>query len=224
MDADISAIAALIGDPTRAQMLWALMGGLALPAGELAMSAHVAPQTASAHLSKLLEGKLLSAESQGRHRYYSLASAEVGAIIEALAVLAPRRKAVQQQTPESNPLRFARTCYNHFAGTVAVQINDALQERGLLTPAHDSYYRITNQGRVWFENLGLDVVGLESNRSGLARRCLDWTERRYHLGGALGNALLQRLFDMKWLARVDKARAVRVTTKGQEHLFKLLGI
>jgi len=128
MNADISAVAALIGDPTRAQMLWALMGGVALPAGELARSANVAPQTASAHLAKLLEGKLLDAEVQGRHRYYRLASSEIGAVIEALATVAPPMKArVRQETGQTNPLCFARTCYNHFAGALAVQINEALR-------------------------------------------------------------------------------------------------
>lgn len=225
MDADISAVAALIGDTTRAQMLWALMSGLALPAGELAMSANVAPQTASAHLSKLLEGKLLSAEIQGRHRYYRLASPEIGAVIEALATVAPRRDVeVRQETGQSNPLRFARTCYNHFAGTLAVQINEALQERGFLTPGRDKQYRVTNEGRVWFEELGIDIAEIKSDRSGFARQCLDWTERRHHLAGALGTRLLQRFFELKWVVRVDRTRAVRVTHKGQEQLGKLLGI
>lgn len=225
MDADISSVAALIGDSTRARMLWALMGGQALPAGELAMSAHVAPQTASSHLSKLLEGKLISAEIQGRHRYYRLASPEVGAVIEALATLAPHTKALlRQKTSDANPLRYARTCYNHFAGTLAVQINEALQQRKLLAPEPDKQYRVTNGGRVWFQELGIDIAQMRSNRSGFARECLDWTERRHHLAGALGTALLHRFFEMKWLVRVDKTRLVRVTSKGQEHLRKLLGI
>ena len=206
-------------------MLWALMGGLARPAGELAMSANVAPQTASSHLSKLLEGKLLSAEVQGRHRYYRLASPEVGALMEALATLAPRTKEpVRRKTDETYPLAFARTCYTHLAGTLAVQINDALQKRGILIPRRDKQYRVTDEGRLWFAKLGIDIAGVECNRSNLARQCLDWTERRHHLAGALGAELLQRFFEMKWVARVDRTRAVRVTTKGQEQLRKLLGI
>jgi DNA-binding transcriptional ArsR family regulator len=225
MDANIPAIASLIGDSTRAQMLWALMGGLARPAGELAMSANVAPQTASAHLSKLLEGKLVRAEVQGRHRYYRLASPEVGALMETLATLAPRSKQpVQQKTAESNPLAFARTCYSHLAGTLAVQINDAFEERGILIPGRDKQYRVTDEGRAWFEKLGIDIAALQSTRGNLARECLDWTERRHHLAGVLGTELLQRFFQMKWVARIDKTRAVRVTTKGQEQLRKLLGI
>lgn len=206
-------------------MLWALMGGLALPAGELAMRANVAPQTASAHLSKLLEGKLLSAEVQGRHRYYRLASPEIGAVLEALATVAPRTRVhAQQETGQSNPLRFARTRYNHLAGSLAVQFNESLQERGFLAPGRDKQYRVTNQGRVWFEELGIDIADIKSGRSAFARQCLDWTERRHHLAGALGTALLQRFFELKWLVRIDRTRAVRVTHKGQEQLGKLLGI
>lgn len=225
MEADISVIAALIGDSTRAEMLWALMGGLALPAGELAMSANVAPQTASAHLSKLLDGRLLSAEVQGRHRYYRLASPEIAAVMEALATVAPRRTGpMRQETGHSNPLRFARTCYNHFAGTLAVQINEALQQRKLLAPGPDKQYRVTKEGGLWFKNLGINIPEMNSNRTRLARQCLDWTERRHHLAGPLGTALLQRFFELRWLARVDRTRAVRVTHKGQEQLRRLLGI
>lgn len=227
MDADISAVAALIGDPTRAQMLWALMGGLALPAGELAINANVAPQTASAHLSKLLEAKLLRAEVQGRHRYYRLASPEIAAVIEALATLAPRTKVeIQQETEKSNPLRFARTCYNHFAGTFSVQINDALQERRFLTLRRDrdKEYGVTSEGQHWFKELGIDLTIMQSRRSAFARPCLDWMERRHHLAGTLGAALLQRFFELKWVVRIDKSRALRVTHKGQEQLGKLLGI
>jgi DNA-binding transcriptional ArsR family regulator len=225
MDADISAVAALIGDPTRAHMLWALMGGVALPAGELAMSANVAPQTASAHLAKLLEGKLLDAEVQGRHRYYRLASSEIGAVIEALATVAPRMKTqARHEAGQTNPLRFARTCYNHLAGTLAVQINEALAQRGILVPGRDKQYRVTDEGRLWFEELGIDIAEIKSGRSAFARQCLDWTERRHHLAGALGTALLQRSLELKWIVRVDRTRVIRVTHKGQEQLGKLLGI
>jgi len=225
MDKDVSAVAALMGDPTRANMLLALMGGLALPAGELAMSANVAPQTASAHLSKLVQGRLLRAEVQGRHRYYRLAGAGIAAAIEALAAVAPRRTTDDRRESEQpNPLRFARTCYSHFAGTLAVEINDAFQQRGFLLPIQERQYRITTDGRRWFEKLGIDIVEMKSGRGGFARQCLDWTERRHHLAGALGTALLERLFELKWLARIGKTRAVRVTHKGQEQLNRLLGI
>ena len=225
MDADVSSVAALIGDPTRARILCALMGDLALPAGELAMIANVAPQTASAHLSKLLEGKLVNAEVEGRHHYYRLASPDVAATIEALAAIAPRTKElVRQRMPVDDRLRFARTCYNHLAGTLAVQINDAFEERGFLAPVGDKRYRVTNLGHDWFNELGVDIAELRASRSGFARQCLDWTERRRHLAGPLGTALLQRFLALKWLVRIERTRAVRVTAKGQERLHKLLGI
>ena len=225
MDVDISAIAPLIGDSTRAQILWALIGGLARPAGELAMSANVAPQTASAHLAKLLEGKLLTAEVHGRHRYYRLASPEVAAVIEALATVAPRTSRLdRQKAEESNPLAFARTCYNHLAGTLAIQITNALQERGVLIPARDKQYRVTDEGELWFKEFGIDIEELPHRSNTLARQCLDWTERRHHLAGALGAALLQRLLQMRWVARLEKTRRVRLTIKGQEELRRLLGI
>jgi DNA-binding transcriptional ArsR family regulator len=227
MEEDISAVAALMGDPTRANMLLALMGGVALPAGELAMRANVAPQTASAHLAKLVEGRLLSAEAQGRHRYYRLASSEIAAAIEALGAIAPRPKTQSNGHTNSeprNPLRFARTCYSHFAGTLAVEINDALQQRGFLKAGEARSYRITSDGKLWFEKLGIDVEKIKSGQSGLARQCLDWTERRHHLAGALGTAMLEQFFALKWMARIGKTRAVRVTHKGQEQLHKLLGI
>jgi DNA-binding transcriptional ArsR family regulator len=225
MDADISTVAALIGDATRAQMLWALMGGVALPAGELAMSANVAPQTASAHLSKLLEANLISAEPQGRHRYYRLANPDIGAVIEALATVAPRSYASGRDgARDRNPLRFARTCYKHLAGTLAIQVNEALLHRAILLRDDSKRYRVTGEGQAWFEKLGVDVANIKSDPRGVARPCLDWTERRHHLAGPLGTALLQRLFEMKWLARIDKTRIVRATIKGQEHLHYLLGI
>jgi DNA-binding transcriptional ArsR family regulator len=225
MDAAIATIAALIGDPTRANILLALMGGLALPAGELAMRANVAPQTASSHLSKLLEAKLLNLEVQGRHRYYSLAGPEIGSIIESLMTIAPTPKLLAQSESERNtPLRFARTCYNHLAGTVAVQICQAFQEHGLLVTAGNKQYGVTADGRLWFERFGIILDEIKSSHSGFARQCLDWTERRHHLAGALGTVLLQRLFELKWIVRVDRTRAVHITYKGQEQLSKLLGV
>jgi DNA-binding transcriptional ArsR family regulator len=227
MEEDISVVAALMGDPTRAHMLLALMGGVALPAGELAMRANVAPQTASAHLAKLVEGRLLTAEVQGRHRYYRLAGSEIAAAIEALGAIAPGAKKQSNGQTDGEPvnaLRFARTCYSHFAGTLAVEINDALQQRGLLEPGEARSYRVTSDGQLWFEKLGINVEKIKSGRSGLARQCLDWTERRHHLAGALGTAMLEQFFERKWMARIGKTRAVRITHKGQEQLSKLLGI
>lgn len=183
------------------------------------------PKTASSHLSKLLEAKLLSAEVQGRHRYYRLAGPEIGSVIESLATVTPLPNFVAQRASErNNPLRFARTSYNHLAGTLAVGINEGLQQHGFLIPDRDKQYRATEDGRLWFEKFGIDLNEIKPSRSGFACQCLDWTERRHHLAGAFGTALLERLFELKWIVRVDKTRAVRVTHKGREQLGKLLGI
>jgi DNA-binding transcriptional ArsR family regulator len=225
MDADIATIAALIGDPARASMLIALMGGLTLKAGELARCANISPQTASSHLSKLLKAKLLSTKVQGRNRYYRLSSSEVASAIEsllAIAPLAPSRP--RRESEQGDRLRFARTCYNHLAGRVAVEINEAFQRKGLLVTGRNGQYRLTEEGRLWFEKFGIDLLELKVSRSGFARECLDWTERRHHLAGALGTILLEKLFTLKWVVRVDNTRAVRVTHKGREELGKLLGI
>jgi DNA-binding transcriptional ArsR family regulator len=200
MDADIATIAALIGDPTRAKILLALMGGLALPAGELAMCANIAPQTASSHLFKLLEAKLLNLEVQGRHRYYRLAGPEIGSILESLMTVAPTPKLLAQRESEPNtPLRFARTCYNHLAGAVAVQISQAFQEHGLLVAGSDKQYGVTADGRLWFERFGIILDEIKSSRSGFLLvsvwigsngRCL-WALRARDLLTATGFWLYQ---------------------------------
>jgi hypothetical protein len=183
------------------------------------------PQTASAHLSKLLEGKLLSVEVQGRHRYYRLTSPEIGLVIESLATVVSLPISFAQRGSErNNPLRFARTCYNQLAGAVAVEINDVLQQHGFLVTERNKQYRATADGRLWFEKLGIDLDNVKPSRDGFARQCLDWTERRHHPAGALGTALLERFFELKSVARMGKTRAVRVTHKGREHLGKLLGV
>jgi DNA-binding transcriptional ArsR family regulator len=225
MDAEIAATAALIGDPARAKMLLALMGDLALPAGELAMCSNISPQTASSHLSKLLKAKLLIANVQGRNRYYRLASSEVASAIEALLAISPLAYSRgRREFEQDSPLRFARTCYNHLAGKVAVEINESLQKRALLVTERNKQYRLTEEGKRWFKRFGIGPDHLKAGRSGLARECLDWTERRHHLAGALGTAFLNRLLTLKWVVRMDKTRAVRITHKGREQLGELLGI
>ncbi|MGA2964218.1 MAG: helix-turn-helix transcriptional regulator [Candidatus Korobacteraceae bacterium] len=225
MDESISSVAALMGDATRARMLLALLDGVALPAGELAMCANVAPQTASAHLSKLLEAKLLTLESQGRHRYYRLANAEVAAAMESLAAVAPPPRIVKHASSERlRRLCFARTCYSHLAGKLATDLNEALQRRGLLAPEGSKSYRVTEQGGAWFRELGIDLSIRHADRPDFARACLDWTERRHHLAGPLGTSLLRRLLELKWLVRMNEPRAVRVTHEGQRQLETCLGI
>jgi DNA-binding transcriptional ArsR family regulator len=219
----VAETAALIGDPGRASILTALMGGVAMPAGQLAMIANVAPQTASSHLAKLVEGRLLKVESQGRHRYYRLADAEVAHAVEALMAIAPAAPIAKNSTcPES--LQPARTCYSHLAGVAAVQICDGLRERGLIELRKAGHFTVSSQGQASFQKFGLEVSDAEMTQPGFARPCLDWSERRHHISGQLGIRLLARLQDLKWVARVRDSRAVRITLNGETELRRRWGV
>jgi DNA-binding transcriptional ArsR family regulator len=217
----IAAAAALIGNPGRAAMLTALMGGRALPANELATAAGLSAAGASEHLAQLLAGGLLTVIREGRHRYYQLANEHVAAVLEGLATLgdvqpAPRTTSKRQH---GNPLRFARTCYDHLAGELGVSIALALQSRMLLTPGESKRFSVTVAGAKWFaDKLGIETAALRPARHGIACGCLDWTERRYHLAGPLGTSLLRRCFDLGFLRRGKERRAVSVTLAGGKFL------
>ena len=222
---DITLVASLIADPARVAMLSALLNGCALPAGELACAAGVTPQTASAHLGKLLGGGLLACEAEGRHRYYRLAGPHVAQVLEQLAVLGPseppRRKALSR---EARHLRFARCCYDHLAGRLGVAVTQGLQARGFILPAPDKQFAITAAGGAWFARMGIDMAALKPTPQGLARQCLDCTERTHHLAGPLGVQLLAALCDAGWLRRSRESRAVQMTPKGIAGLKQQLGI
>jgi DNA-binding transcriptional ArsR family regulator len=217
-DPDLATVATLIGDPARAAMLAALLDGQALPAGELAACARISPQTASSHLAKLVAGGLLRVATEGRHRYFQLQSAEVGAALEALAAIAPAARVRSLRESEAaHALRFARTCYDHLAGAVGVAITQGLLDQGLLmVDAHA--YRVTPDGTAWFAQWGIDLHHLRQARRSFAKPCLDWSERHYHLAGALGAALAHALFERGWLVRVAGIRAVRLTEQGRAGL------
>ena len=224
MDANIATPAALIGDPTRAAMLQALQDGRAQPASALAWAAGVTAQAASNHLTKLVDGGLLAVEREGRHRYYRLASAEVAHALEALSILAtPVRSLETPRSPKARALRDARCCYGHLAGRLGVRVCEALVARDLLRPGADKLYEVTLEGRRWFEDLGVSIDALRSPR-GVARQCLDWTERRHHLAGPLGVKLLAAMTAREWLVLEAKGRAVRLTPDGAQALQALLGI
>ena len=218
---DISTPAALIGDPTRAAFLTALADGTALPASELAQRAGVGASTASIQLGKLVDGGLLEVERSGRHRYYRLADATVAAAIESLAVLAPHRPASSlKQARVGSELQAARTCYDHLAGALGVALLESLQRQGLLTPKLD----VTPRGADRFAKLGIEIDELSRGRRPLTRACLDWTERRHHLAGALGAALATSFFERGWIERRPGSRAVRVTDRGSRGIARALAV
>lgn len=216
----------LLGDPGRAAILLRLMGGIALPAGELAMTANVSPQTASEHLGKLLEGRLLSVERQGRHRYYRLASSEVADAIEALLVLTAPQRSADGKAARANTgtLEHARTCYGHLAGWLGVRVAEVLQERGFIKEYNAKTYAVTSSGEEWFEALKIQAPPSTIAQKKLARRCLDWTERRHHIAGTLGCAMYKRFRELGWVLPVRDTRVVRITVEGRARFWKLLRI
>ena len=220
---DIARIAALMGDPARANMLAALIDGRALTASELAAEAGVTKQTASSHLAQLSNGGLLAFESQGRHRYFRLAGEEVGDALESLMVLSHVRGVSRTRTGPRDPaLRHARACYNHLAGELGVATYNGLVKRRWLKLADDGL-ALTPSGQRALADFGVDPEPLTSRRRPLCRPCLDWSERRHHLAGSLGVALLSRITDLKWAKREKGSRIVRFTPQGEKALLNWLG-
>jgi DNA-binding transcriptional ArsR family regulator len=228
MNEKLSRTANLLGDPGRAAILLRLMGGMALSAGELAVTANVAPQTASEHLAKLVQGRLLDVERQGRHRYYRLANEQVADAIEALLVLTARPQgsngSAMPSRSTTGSLEYARTCYGHLAGWLGVRITEILEERGLIRKFNAKTYSLTAPGRSWFAALGIAVPSSAAAEKKFARRCLDWTERRHHLAGALGCATHKRFRELGWVVPIRESRAERVTMEGRARLWDLLRI
>lgn len=223
--ARIAEIAALLGDPARAHMLLALMGGPALTAGELARQAGVSAPTASGHLARLAAAGVVAARAQGRHRYYRLASREIAEVLHALmlaATMGPPRH--RPPGPRDGALRLARSCYDHLAGRLAVALLAALEARGHLRLSADGEaVEPTPQGRAFLAEFGLDLDGpgqttRHASRRPLCRTCLDWSERRPHLAGRLGAGLLERLLALGWLTRVPGSRALTLTRAGEAGL------
>lgn len=203
-------------------MLMALLDGATLPAGQLANIADIAPQTASSHLSKLVSARLLAVEQQGRHRYYRLANIHVADAIEALLSITPR-----VNEPSGVPMRaidYARTCYSHLGGRLAVEIADALRKRDFLRASASKQYNVTKAGLVWFEQLGMPITESQTKRPRFARQCLDWTERRHHIAGDLGSVMLRKFQELKWIAPTRDTRDLRVTQEGELRFWELLAI
>ena len=215
---DLAEVAALVGDPARATMLTALLGGRALTASELAYFAHIAPQTASSHLAKLTEGKLLSMLRQGRNRYYRLATPLIGQMLEGImAVAANGPERHRPRAKHDAALRTARTCYDHFAGRLGVGLVDRLSARGHLVLTEEGG-EVTASGVAFLDAFGVDLGRAQRQRRTFCRPCLDWTERRLHLGGAVGAALAARCFDLGWFTRSRDSRALAITPAGRRSL------
>jgi DNA-binding transcriptional ArsR family regulator len=221
----IARIAAAVGDAARSRMLYSLMSGHARTATELALVAEVTPATASAHLHRLKSEQLVRVVAQGKHRYYSLDNERVADVLESLTVLAGRsRQDFVPNTPDR--LRAARTCYDHLAGTLGVALHDGLFALGWLASdtADRDDYTVTEKGDAGLAALGIDVQAARQKRRRFAFACLDWSERRPHIGGAVGAALLHIALKKKWVAPDRETRAIRVTALGRRELAARLGV
>jgi len=227
-DAAVSAIAAAIGEPARARMLYCLLDGHARTSTELAVLGGVSPSTASAHLHRLQAQRLVRVFAQGKHRYYSLEGPRVAAALEALSVLAGRSAAKFVPSAPSR-LRTARTCYDHIAGALGVALHDRLQalrwlSRGSTAPPAENALDVTPAGVKALETLGINVAAVRDLRRRFAYACLDWSERRPHLGGALGAALLNTALKRKWVVQDLDSRALEVTRLGQREMRSRFGL
>ena len=219
---DITRIAALLGEPARANMLSALMGGQALTAGELAREAGITPQTASAHLARLEAGGLLTRRRQGRHSYFTLAGPDVAEAMEQLIVLAGRAGHLRTRPGPRDPaLRRARVCYDHLAGDAGVAMLDALIARGRVAD-HDGALVLTEAGHGFAREFGLDLHS--PGRRPLCKACLDWSVRRSHLAGVMGAALLSRIYALGWARRIEGTRVVQFSAPGEAAFRKVFDL
>ena len=221
----IAEIAALVGNPARANILNVLLDGRALTATELSHIGGVSPQTASGHLGKLTEGGLLVVHRQGRHSYFKLASPLIGQMLEGIMAVAAERPAPRNQPRwrGDEALRVARTCYDHLAGCLGVALADALVERGYVVLGQDGGM-VPAPGEAFFADFGIDLHQHGHGKRAFCRPCLDWSERRPHLAGAVGAALARRGFELGWITRLRDTRALAISAEGRAGLAKTFGI
>jgi DNA-binding transcriptional ArsR family regulator len=219
---NIAAVAAMVGDPARANMLTALLNGAALTATELALEAGVTKQTASSHLSKLVTAGLVAVEAQGRNRYYRLADADVARLLETLMGVAARAKTLRSRPgPKEPALRRARQCYDHLAGELGVGLFDAFLHNKWLEPGPENTFALTKLGRIKVSTFGVDIASLEKGARPLCRTCLDWSVRRHHLAGALGSAILDEIFERGWATQKRGSRVLEFTRIGEAGLKRI---
>lgn len=216
--------ASLLCEPSRAKIVWNLLDGRAYTASELATVSDLSPTSISNHLSKLLAGAILKVDVQVRHRYYSFANAEVAYAVESLANLSHQNAVTGVKKPlDQNKIKYCRTCYDHLAGKVGVLIVEQLIA-DMLIDLQNKNFRVTERGSDFFSKFGLEVIELQKQRRHFAKACLDWSERKYHLAGSLGAALLDRMLQLDWLRRTKNSRAIIVTSLGRNGLKNTFGI
>lgn len=220
MNNEISRISTIIGDPVRSVILWTLLDNRAYTAIELANVVETSPQNISIHLSKLVNADLLTVESQGRHKYYKLLNPEIAGVIEGIANLVPKERQ-KNVTDNNSGIKYCRTCYDHLAGKIGVEITAKLIDEKYIVLDNKAFL-VTEEGKNFFNNLGIDLEALKKQKRIFAKPCLDWSERKHHLSGSLAAALLNKMFEMDWIRRIDNSRAVSITANGQKALYDKL--
>jgi predicted transcriptional regulator len=222
---DMAYTASLIADKRRAIMLDALLTYDYLNASELAKRAKITPQTASSHLSKLVEAGLISVENQGRNKYYKIAGQEVATALESLTVIGKKTKVHSLNSyDEVNGLRLARSCYDHLAGRLGVEITKSLLKNGYIQDSSDKDYKVTNKGTVFFTDLGMDIESLKKKKRFFARKCLDWSENKHHIAGSLGAAIQKELLNRGLIRKKKESRSIVLTPSGEEQLEIIFGV
>ncbi len=217
MNNEISRISTIIGDPIRSVILWTLLDNRAYTAIELANIVETSPQNISIHLSKLLGADLLTVESQGRHKYYRLLNEEIANVIEGIANLVPKEKQ-QKVTDNNSGIKYCRTCYDHLAGKIGVEITQKLISEKHILPENKTFL-VTEKGEQFFADFGIDLAILKKQRRAFAKPCLDWSERKHHFSGSLAAAFLNKMFELNWIRRIENSRAVIITAAGQKGLY-----
>lgn len=220
MNNEISKISSIIGDPVRSVILWTLLDNRAYTAIELANIVETSPQNISIHLSKLLKADLVTVESQGRHKYYKLLNQEIASVIEGIANLVPKDRQ-QKVTNNDSEIKFCRTCYDHLAGKIGVEITVKLIEENYIV-LDDKSFLVTDKGEQFFTDFGIDITILKKQRRIFAKPCLDWSERKHHFLGSLATAFLNKMFELDWIRRIDNSRAILITANGQKGLYNKL--
>ena len=212
--------ASLIGDATRASILWNLLDGRAFTATELAIAVETSAQNISMHLGKLLDANLICVEKQGRHKYYRFSNKEIAYAIEAMANLIPKSEvSIKKKSEEYPPVKYCRTCYDHLAGKIGVALADSLLEQKIIIEKN-GIFEISPQGKKWFTDFGINLENAQKQKRIFLKPCLDWSERRNHIAGSIGALLLDKMISEDWLRRNKNSRAVTITGKGEKELLK----
>jgi len=212
--------ATLIGDATRASILWNLLDGKAFTATELAIAIETSAQNISMHLGKLLDADLISVEKQGRHKYYRFSNKEVAYAVEAMANLIPKPEiSAKKKTENYPPIKYCRTCYDHLAGKIGVALADSLLEQKIIIEKNNTF-EITSEGEKWFSDFGVNIGDAKKQKRIFLKPCLDWSERRYHIAGSVGTLLLNKMLEQDWIRRTKDSRVIIITAKGEKEMLK----